>query len=490
MTVSPSSLRLGWAQVDITPAEPVLVAGQFYARISERICDPLMATILAIETNDNQAVLVGCDLCVIPPEFLQQVRKQVRDRVPDLNTDMILMNATHIHTGPEIRLPDPESGTTASHPGVDLPVMPVEKCAEQIRDKIANAIVDAWKKRDAGSVAFGQGVAVVGRNRRAVYATGESAMYGDTTRPDFRHIEGYEDHSLNLLAVWDGKQNLSGLVVNIPSPSQVSEQEFALSADYWHETRQELRQRFGESIFILPQCSAAGDQSPHLLYEKAAEQRMLKLKNRSKRQEIACRIADAVADTLPFLEAARESKLCLHHRVDRIKLPLNTIPAEAVAAAEKAAAECQRAYEAELKKLKENPALKEQPRWYMTVTAQCRRAKWYQGVSIRYQKQQKCPEKEFEVHTLRLGDMAMASSPFEYYLDYGIRIKARSPAIQTFLVQLAGGGTYVPSERSLQGGGYGSLPASNPIGPRGGQILEDQIHQNLQELWADEKKTP
>jgi len=43
-----------------------------------------------------------------------------------------------------------------------------------------------------------------------------------------------------------------------------------------------------------------------------------------------------------------------------------------------------------------------------------------------------------EVHVIRLGDMAIASNRFELYLDFGIRIKARCPAVQTFVVQLAG----------------------------------------------------
>lgn len=30
-------LKIGWSEVDVTPSEPVLIGGQFYARISEGI---------------------------------------------------------------------------------------------------------------------------------------------------------------------------------------------------------------------------------------------------------------------------------------------------------------------------------------------------------------------------------------------------------------------------------------------------------------------
>ena len=34
-------------------------------------------------------------------------------------------------------------------------------------------------------------------------ANGHSRMYGQTDHPDFSHVEGYEDHSVNLLYTWD-----------------------------------------------------------------------------------------------------------------------------------------------------------------------------------------------------------------------------------------------------------------------------------------------
>lgn len=488
MSAETEQLRLGWAQVDFTPAKPVQVAGQFYARISEKVNDPVTATALALEADGVQTVLVGCDLATIPNELRDGVRERVEVLASDLNPAMILMNATHTHTGPEIRLPDPEAGNSAGYPGVDLPVMSVEDCLNEVAERIAGAVAEAWKARAPGSVAFGQGWAVVGRNRRCVYTSGESVMYGETNRSDISHIDGYEDHSLNLLAIWDGNEKLSGLVVNVPSPSQVSEQEFYLSADYWHETRQELRLRLGSSLFILPQCSAAGDQSPHLLYEKAAEERMLALKGRSKRQEIAIRIADAVADMLPYLEPVRERRPLLRHQVDRIDLPLNRLSPEDATAAEEEATRRKQEYEAELRKLEADPALREQPRWYTGASAAYRLMNWNKGVVRRYASQRQNPEREFEIHTLRLGDTAMASVPFEYYLDYGIQIKARSPALQTFLVQLAGPGTYVPTERSVSGGGYGSVPASNVVGPEGGVRLAEHIIQALSALWADDRE--
>ena len=38
-----------------------------------------------------------------------------------------------------------------------------------------------------------------------------------------------------------------------------------------------------------------------------------------------------------------------------------------------------------------------------------------------------------------IGDLGIVTNPFELFLDYALRIKARSPAPQTAVVQLAAG---------------------------------------------------
>ncbi len=91
------------------------------------------------------------------------------------------------------------------------------------------------------------------------------------------------------------------------------------------------------------------------------------------------------------------------------------------------------------------------------------------------------------VHVVRIGDLAIATNPFELYLDYGMRIKARSKAVQTFPVQLSNGYFgYLPTERSVEGGAYGAIPESNEAGPEGGQQLVEATLKIIDALW-DEK---
>ena len=89
-----------------------------------------------------------------------------------------------------------------------------------------------------------------------------------------------------------------------------------------------------------------------------------------------------------------------------------------------------------------------------------------------------------ELHVLRLGDVAIATNSFELFTDYGIQMKARSPALQTFVIQLAGRGSYLPTVRAAQGGGYSAVPESNQVGPEGGQVLVDRTVAAIEKLWA------
>ncbi len=66
-------------------------------------------------------------------------------------------------------------------------------------ERMADAVVKAREGRVPGAAAWGLGHAVVGRNRRAVFEDGSGVMYGDTSKPTFRRIEGYEDHSIEQL---------------------------------------------------------------------------------------------------------------------------------------------------------------------------------------------------------------------------------------------------------------------------------------------------
>lgn len=84
---------------------------------------------------------------------------------------------------------------------------------------------------------------------------------------------------------------------------------------------------------------------------------------------------------------------------------------------------------------------------------------------------------------VRLGDIAIATNPFELFLDFGMQMKSRSRAEQTFIAQLSGPGTYLPTARAVAAGGYGAEVASSMVGPEGGEILVERTVETINSMW-------
>lgn len=113
---------------------------------------------------------------------------------------------------------------------------------EFVAEMCVQAVREAWEKRAPGSYAYGYGYAVVAHSRRVCYfddvskrpgavvnsthgVNGHAVMYGDTNDENFSHYEAGADHFVNLLFTFDEKEELTGAIINVPCPSQNTENE-------------------------------------------------------------------------------------------------------------------------------------------------------------------------------------------------------------------------------------------------------------------------
>nr|MCU0981118.1 hypothetical protein [Pirellulaceae bacterium] len=242
--------------------------------------------------------------------------------------------------------------------------------------------------------------------------------------------------------------------------------ESCLSADFWNDARARLREKYHADLFVLPLVGASGDQSPHLLWNKQAEAAMRQQRHVSTREEIARRIVRAVDDAYDVARQGVRMELPFRHRVERVPLPVWQVSDERYAQA-------QAAYEAGKDKTEELSS-PDYINWRVSRT-----------MIARYAHQKQDPFFRAETHALRLGDLAVATNPFELFVDYGLQIKARSPAVQTAVVQLtADCAAYLPTERAVRGGGYSARIDDGVVGPEGGKEFVERTTQILQEMWA------
>lgn len=478
-----SELHIGTSTADITPELPVALTGQFHLRIADTVETPLTANVVVLESRDGKhsldaAIMVSCDLLYTSNEMLEMVRKNVKEEIPELDVSKIFLSATHTHTAPVLEY-DPDSDFSFQYQVPEEGVVQVKDYIAFFVQQVSEAIVKAWGKRSQGSVTWGLGHAVASHNRRVVYSkeaaipgpfTNKKAqMYGNTNSPEFMNLEGMEDHDVNILFFWNNQDKLIATAINLACPAQEVEGRSTINADYWHFVREKLKQRFGPELTVLGWGSAAGDQSPRPMYRKAAEERMIKLRNLSRLEEIARRIVLAVEETYDAVKDDRHTDVQLIHKVETISLPMRIVTHEeyefSKAERDKYAAQ-----------MAADPKAADKVLASMT---------WNADVVRRFEQQKKnsIPTHETEIHVLRLGDIALSTNQFELFTDYGIRIQARSNALQTFVISFTGPISYLPTEKAVKGGGYSAVIQSGMVGSEGGQVLVDRTVNLINEMF-------
>lgn len=464
------NIYVGASIVDITPDLPIATDGLHTLRIVKHIETPLEADILVLESQNEaigteNVVFVTCDLVTIPTELRDLIRDKVKRHAPAFDAEKIIINATHTHSAPVIRkdwykVPDDVKSS--------------EGYLQFISDRIASAIVKTWDARTPGSITWGttQAKKVV-FNRRVIYADGTAKMWGAANTEDFRGIEGYEDQEVGSLFIWDKSGKLAAACVNVACPAQASgASETSITADYPHYLRESLREQFGKDLGVLTWIGAGGDMTAMPLSAgRPAEERMFKLQGLDYRNAtgidyqrmIGTRIADAVKETYEVVKNDRHKQPVLALERASFDLPMRVVTAGEYKEAKESRSE-----------ILNDPA---------KSVYLYRRVVWHQEVIDRYEKQQLMWNTD--IHVVRIGDIVVCTNPFELFTDYGLQMKGRSKALQTFIIELVGPGTYLPSKRAVEGGGYSAIIQSNRVGPEGGQILVDKTVNLINKLWHE-----
>jgi hypothetical protein len=469
-------LSIGWAIEDITPDGHVSLRGQYYERISEYVQSPLKVTACAIEVinekgQKEQSIMVSMDLVSTLRALQDTLKNVLKDQIPDFDVRKLFLNATHTHSAP---CPDVES-----------------EYRKLLLDRLSKVIVAAWLNRKPAGISNQFGYAVVGHNRRALYADGTAEMYGDASRADFIGIEGPSDPGVDMLYCWDLNEKLTGIIINVACPAQVTEAKYFVSADYWSEVRKQIKARFSEDVFVLAQCSAAGDISPRDLTAayKAGEPNMWDIPGMA---EFGKRLLKVVDERYSDAKKHIQRKIVFKHIVKDIDLPTRRVSEDEYARSLKMVTKIRSrepkdpdspdtAWNRFLQEIKENEKTKEYGPWD-SKTSDFGWLKLQELVLTQYEEQDKKTIYNIELHVMRLGEVAFATNPFELFVDYGFAITARSKAKQTFIIQLVGDyGGYLPMERALAGGGYSAM--ANNVGPIGGKVLVNETVALINSMW-------
>ena len=153
-----SKIKIGWAEVDITPNQKIALSGQFYERVSDVVESRLYVTAFALESGNDQMIIASCDLVGVAQNLNRLVKEKLEGKLP-ISTDKVILCAIHTHTSyvyNQVRtlpmatdylktvLPEDmeyQSQTTGEE------YMDPDDALYFLADKIAEAVLLAWGNR-------------------------------------------------------------------------------------------------------------------------------------------------------------------------------------------------------------------------------------------------------------------------------------------------------------------------------------------------------
>lgn len=425
---SQAQLRVGASVTDVTPLTfPVLVNGGMLARSVDTVHTKVNARALVIESGENRIAMVVVDSCMIPRPLCDEA-KQLASQRTKLRPDQIMISATHSHTAPA------SMGCLGTD--ADPTYVPY------LREKLAEAIASAEKNLEPAEVGWASADAAkftalrrwVRRPDRVATdpfgnETVRANMHAGSNWDDVTGESGPEDPELALIA-FRSKSGRPLAVLGNFSMHYFGDK--ALGADYFGLFSEGFRTKvIGDSpsdltaTFVGILSHGCSGDIWRRDYTIAADKR--ENPTIDGYTNALLEIALKAYETIEYQDDAdvemAERRMTLNYRVpDQQRLEW-----------------AQRILEA-----KGDEPLKTQIEVYAREQV------------ILHERQ----STEIVVQAIRIGDIAIATTPNETYALTGLKIKLQSPVKHTMVIELANGGDgYIPPPEQHVLGGYNTWAA-------------------------------
>lgn len=440
--------KAGFADRDITPDIGMEQPGGYGKAYHRKLHDPCKVRAAVFDDGQKRVALVGLDALVIRRATVQAARQAIQKQC-GIPAENILISASHSHSsGPTGMILPGEY----DHGSDLVKTLAYEKssCAdpkylERVHTAIVEAVCAADKDRIDAQCGVGKGIEdKVAYNRRFRMRSGMSQTHPGQVNPEIVEPAGPTDPEVGVVGAWDKEGHLIGCIVNFSCHATTSPG--GISANYIYYIEKVIRGYFGEKAVVVFLPGACGDitQVDNLSpYKNRTPERWA--------QYVGGRVGAEALKVLLTIEPGTLLPIEARSKVWEIK---RRVPrAEKV---EKALA-----------------TVAKQPGKEVDAT------EWTfakETVLLDTLLKQK-PTAEVEVQAIQLGPVVFLSNPAEYFVQYGLDIKAGSQFPFTFPVELANGCVgYVPTEEALgpRGGGYETrLSSYSNLEVSGGRQMAD-----------------
>lgn len=423
-----AELRVGASVVDVTPRTmPVLVNGGMLSRSADKIKTAVNARALVLDDGRERIAMVVVDSCMMPRPLLDEAKQLAAQRTK-IRPDRMLISATHTHSAP----------ASMGCLGTDADAVYVP----YLREKLAEAIAAAESNLEPARVGWAtQNAAEYTALRRWVRRpdriaedpfgnrTVRANMHAGRVWDDVTGESGPEDPDLSMIAFQAKDGRPIAVLANF---SMHYFGDDALSADYFGlfcgglKETVAARAATGKPPFVAALSHGCSGDIWRRDYTKPLPAPADDLTLASYTDGLL-RIARQAYDSLEYRTvtdlAMAETRMTLNYRVpDKQRLEW-----------------AQRTVEAMGKRLAKD------------------QTEVYAREQILLHERQST---ELVVQAVRIGDIAIATTPTETYALTGLKLKLQSPLSRTMVIELANGGDgYIPPPEQHVLGGYNTWAA-------------------------------
>jgi len=424
-----AEFKAGAVTLDVTPKQfPVLINGGMLSRSADSVADPIYARALVLTDGKTEIAIVVVDSCMMPRPVLDEAKAKAEQRT-GIPANRILISATHTHTAPSTLAC---LGTKADPRYTPYLVGRIAEAIEAAQKRLQPAQA-GWNRANAAEfTAVRRWIRRPDRIAKDPFGnpTVRANMHAGRNWDDVTGESGPEDPGLSLISI----QNLKGKPVAILA--NFSMHYFAgvkpISSDYFGLFNKNLGTMLNaddDFVGIMSHgCSGDIWRRDYTLRNwavdppKKEEQMQIEsyAKGLAKR---ALRDYHKIKHRADLDLDMAETRMTLKYRVPDVGL---LQWAEAI-----------------VKEMGDrNPKNTQEVYAYEQI--------------VLHERQ----EAEIVLQALRIGDMAITTTPNETYALTGMKLKAKSPLQNTMVIELANGGDgYIPPPEQHFLGGYNTWAA-------------------------------
>jgi len=446
--------RAGAATANITPPLGALIVGGFRPYPAEHIHDELHVRCLVLDDGQTQIAFAICDNVGIAREVFDAARTMINAET-GMAADRVLMSATHTHSGPSAR------GWKRLIPSE------LSDYQQFLARRIADAVRCALNNREPARIAWGSVAEPSQVFNRRWHVTDENLrknpfggvdqvrMNPPRNDPSLVRPAGPTDPEISFLSVQSADGRPIALLANYSLHYVGGVRGADISADYFAVFAKRIGELLGahdqDPPFVGIMTNGTSGDVNNINFQSEGQRLEPYVKMRQVADLVAQRVHEAHAglkfhDDITLAATLRELPLAVRNP---------------------------------------SPELLD---WARTTLAKPEDAPKYQDLERDYAERvlnlEDAPrEISIPLQVVRIGEVGIATIPFEVFTETGLSIKEHSPLRPTFTISLANGSYgYLPTPGQHALGGYETWLGTNFVETGASEKIERALLELLGEL--------